>query len=252
MPDGKTAQTGMNPQQHADNGMGSMMCIMMFTLLILMDRNLRNALGELSGAVLSPAISFDNTMPVITIFIASIIMIVFNTVIRHKYTDWITMAENQKYMSAFNKVLREARLKNNMARYNKLISLQPEILKKQQAVSAAQMKPMSFTMIIAISIFTWLGVFVSDLDYKFFSVPWDNTVYFNASLVFPVWILMYSLFSLPVGQALQKALKYVEMKKELEKPSIKKEKPLENIHYRDYPVKEKKYEVVEGIISEEE
>lgn len=200
---------------------GSFVNILLFAavFLVLFNPGLRTATGNAVGFVLDPIIGFDHQYPVLTIMIAGTIMVLLTTVMRHFTTDWIETAKSQAMMKHFQKEFGQARKDNNTYRVKKLQDVQPDIMKKQQEMSAKQLKTMPMTMIVVIPLFAWLFTFVSHLDYWFFSSPWNATInmlttegiLFGSSL-FPHWILLYMTVSVPLGALVQKAMKYLSWK----------------------------------------
>ena len=187
---------------------GGTFLTMMFMLWILINPDLRDFMGESAGAVLEPRITFGHQYPVLTFLFAGIIMISFTTIIRHFIIDWEKMAEIQTKMGAYNKEMGEARQSGNEAKMKKLFAMQPQIMLLQTEMMSNQMKPMAFTMIIAIPIIMWLRIFVNDLNLQIISLPWEPNYSLNESLwILPHWILVYSGLSLPFGQVIMRILK---------------------------------------------
>jgi len=135
-------------------------------------------------------------------------MISLTTIIRHFIIDWEKMAEIQSKMGAYNKEMGEARQNGNEAKMKKLFAMQPEIMMLQSEMMSNQMKPMAFTMLIAIPIIMWLRAFVGDMDLKVVSLPWESNYSLDDDLwILPHWILVYSGLSLPFGQIIMRILK---------------------------------------------
>jgi uncharacterized membrane protein (DUF106 family) len=191
--------------------------LFMVILFVLFDANLRRLAGNAVGVVLNPLIGFNQQLPVLTILLAALIMIAASTLVRHFLVDWLKMARIQNLMRAYQKALREARVKRDTKRLEQLQKAQPKLMSYQAEMSGGQMKPMAFTMIIVIPMFAWLYEFVAALDYPFFTAPWNthidmfgsNGIIFGSSIL-PHWILFYSAISIPFGTLLQKALKYFD------------------------------------------
>lgn len=191
--------------------------LFMVILFVLFDANLRKFAGNAVGVVLNPLIGFNYQQPVLTILLASLIMIAASTLVRHFLVDWLKMARIQNLMRSYQKAMREARVKRDTKRLEQLQKAQPKLMSYQAEMSSGQMKPMAFTMIIVIPMFAWLYEFVAALDYPFFTAPWNthidmfatNGIVFGSS-VLPHWILFYSAISIPFGTLLQKALKYFD------------------------------------------
>lgn len=202
-------------------------------LLILFNPGIRSALGQYAGYAFTPLLGFGGSYPLLTILLASIILVVSTTAIRHFLVDWVNMARVQEAMRSFQKEFAQARKDNNTYKVKKLTEAQPQILAMQSEMSTEQMKPMAFTMLLVIPIFAWLaglfalaaagaeaGLFVSTGHY-IVKVPWDtawdltlNTAppdhrWFLLGFI-PRWIVLYSLFGIPLGQIAQRALKLWE------------------------------------------
>lgn len=197
-----------SPQPEADASQVFMLFALLILMLVLFTPEFRVWMGESMGGVLAPLIGFDHRYPILTIFFAGMVMIILSTTIRHYFIDWMDMARIQKMMFAFNKELREAQISRNQRRVEKLMELQPEVMRMNTQLSSSQMKPMMFTMMVAIPIFMWLHTFVRDLSYPYASIPWEP--YWNLEdrlLILPHWVLLYSFLTLPVNQLYMRWLK---------------------------------------------
>ena len=190
--------------------MGGMLLTMLFMFYIILNPELRDGMGALAGSILEPRISFDHQYPAVTFLLAGVTMISLTTIIRHILIDWEAMAETQNKMNAYNKEMGEARKSGNEARMRKLMAMQPQIMVLQSEMMSNQMRPMMFTMLIAIPIIMWLRIFVEGMDHPVLSLPWEGNYDLNDNLWFlPHWILVYSALSLPFGQILMRGLKLV-------------------------------------------
>ncbi|MDG6220467.1 MAG: EMC3/TMCO1 family protein [Candidatus Thermoplasmatota archaeon] len=210
-----------SPPPKQDSGSFMLIFVFMLTFFIMFNEGMRMMLAGAVHTVFFPIIGFELSWPVLTILLAGVVMTLISMLIRHKFMDWIGMARNQVVMKAFNKEMREARLGGDKARLDKLMKQQKVIMQAQMSQQNNQMKPMVFSMIIIISIFTWVYMFLAMLENQTFSLPWaPNVSLMRGGPVFqimPVWIGVYSLVSIPLGQVLQKALKEYTFKKRLEK-----------------------------------
>lgn len=201
-------------------GMSRMVTIFIFVLaiFILFDPTLRSALGAAVGYGLGPLLSFDHKAPVVTLVITGLLMAALTIVVRHFFTDYVEQARSQKIVSAFNKELRDARKENNSFKTKKLLAEQPKILQRSMAQTTTQFKLLPVSMIIVIPIFAWLSVFLGDvtaLHGSIYAVPWASNANFNDSYLFPEWVLVYTLVSIPFGQVLSRALRYFSFAKRL-------------------------------------
>jgi uncharacterized membrane protein (DUF106 family) len=122
------------------------------------------------------------------------------------------MAETQSKMNAYNKEMSKARKSGNEARMRKLMAMQPQVMVLQSEMMSNQMRPMMFTMVIAIPIIMWLRIFVEGMGHPVLSLPWEGNYNLNDDLWFlPHWILVYSALSLPFGQILMRVLKMASL-----------------------------------------
>ena len=209
-------QQRQSPQPQADASQVFMMFFLLIFMLIIFTPELREWMGTSMGGILEPLIGFDHMYPVLTIFLAGMVMIILSTTIRHFFIDWMEMARIQKMMFAFNKELREAQISRNQRRVDKLMELQPEVMKMNAQLSSNQMKPMMFTMLVAIPIFMWLNTFISDLSHQYVTIPWETSWYLkDRFIILPHWVLIYSFLSLPVGQIYMRWLKTHELQSEM-------------------------------------
>lgn len=192
--------------------MGGMLLTMLFMIYIIINPELRDGMGALAGSVLEPRISFNHQYPAVTFLLAGVTMISLTTIIRHILIDWEGMAKTQTKMTAYNKEMGEARRSGNEARMRKLMALQPQVMVLQGEMMSNQMRPMMFTMLIAIPIIMWLRIFVEEMDHQVLSLPWEGNYNLEDSLWFlPHWILVYSALSLPFGQILMRGLKLLSL-----------------------------------------
>jgi uncharacterized membrane protein (DUF106 family) len=187
----------------------------MLAIVVLLDNSLRNALGQIVGYGLMPVIGFNYSYPVITLFLAGMIMTALTVIVRHFFTNYVEQAESQKIVNAFNKELRTARMENNKFKIKKLMEQQSKIMQRSLKTSATQLKLMPVTMIIIVPIFAWIAVFMYNVPSAIVSVPWAYNINLNAYTVLPNWVLLYSLASIPFGQVLARALRWMDFKKRL-------------------------------------
>jgi uncharacterized membrane protein (DUF106 family) len=191
------------------------MFIMLAMMFILLSGGTRTLLGNAMGYLMNPAIGFGGVAPLWSIFLGSLIIVVLTQAIRHYMTDWIHLAKDQKYMTAFNKELSEARKSGNAQRSQKLMEMQPEIMSRQMEVQGATMKPTVFTMIFFIAFITWIYVFVATAAVQTISLPWEPAWPLQGKVWFPYSVLLYMLFSIVIGQMVVNILKYISFTRKL-------------------------------------
>ncbi len=197
------------------------MFMIMMTLFVMLNPDMRSALGGAMALIMSPTIGFDGAFPVLTLLFAGMITSSVSILGRHFFVDWVEMARSQKIMSAFNKERRDAMMKRNMAKLERLNAMSPEIMRDATRQSMNQLKPMAFTMIIIIVIFSWLSIFISNVavDTKF-SVPWDFNSDLHGTTILPHWLMVYALISIPFGQVITRLLKHFSFKRRLREKGV--------------------------------
>jgi uncharacterized membrane protein (DUF106 family) len=189
--------------------------VFILAIFVMFDQDLRNGLGTIVGYGLEPIWGFGGSIPVVTLFLTGAFMTFLSITVRHFFTNYVKQAESQKAIGAFNKEMKQARLDNNTYKLKKMMEQQPKIMQASMAQTTSQLKLMPVTMLIIIPIFAWIAVFVGDLDSTLITVPWSSSADLNASFLFPSWILLYSLISIPVGQLLSRGLRYYSFRKRL-------------------------------------
>jgi len=196
-----------------DKGQGSnliLLMVLIFMMLFIMP-TFGPILGYYFGLVLEPVIGFNGLYPILTLFFAGLIVVFFSSSLTNFFTDWKKMGKAQEMSKAFQKEIQKARKEGNTKRVNKLMKMQPEIMKKQTEASGGMMKPMVFLIIFIWPIFMWLRLFLADLPHYYFTVPWANQVsFFSWPFGFgQAWLWLYLVFSLVIGQILRNGLKYL-------------------------------------------
>ena len=192
---------------------GSNLLLMMIMLMIMffIMPTFGPILGQYFGLILEPLIGFGGSYPVLTLFFAGIIVVSLSSTLTNFFTDWKKMGESQEASKAFQKEITKARKEGNTNRVNKLMKMQPEIMRRQTEASGGMMKPMVFLIIFIWPIFMWLRAFLSDLPHYYMTVPWaSNVSLFSYPFNFgQVWLWLYLIFSMVIGQILRQGLKLI-------------------------------------------
>jgi len=203
------------------------------TLVIMMVvMQFRNEIGQGLNFVFGPLIGFGGQWPVLSLVVAGLIMITLSTVIRSFFTDSVSQAKNQKIQSEFNKEMRQARAENNLYKLKKLQEEQPKMMAKSMETSTQMMKVMPITMVVVIPIYAWVWYFLANevppatetLDLLKIAVPWGTLHLQDTLWVLPMWIVIYTMISLPIGQLENRIVRYFLLKKRL--------KELDGIEYK--------------------
>lgn len=160
-------------------------------------------------------IDFGGQYPVTTLIIAGLIMTTLSSVIRSLMTDPLKMAKTQHVQKEFNLEMRKARMENNLFKLKKLTDQQPQMMAASMGSSQDQMKIMPVTMLIVIPIYTWVWFFTGSGIDTIINVPWATVDLTANILIMPVWILIYTLISIPIGQLVNKIIRYVLLKRRI-------------------------------------
>ena len=204
-------------------------------MLILIEPAARDATGSAVGFVLEPIIGFNRQVPALTILLASVVMVAVTTGVRHYFTDYLQQARNQEVMKTFQKEMKQARKDNNLHKMKKLTDANKDLMALQAEQSSAQLKPMAITMVVVIPIFAWLLLYLDPgaagmaagaanrACESVARVPWDANWCLDTTIqapiplldLFPRWVALYSLFSIPLGQVVGRVLKRRDLEAEL-------------------------------------
>ncbi len=191
----------------------SFLFLLLFILILFVSFTYGEALGIYFGYVLEPLIGFGGNYPILTLFCAGVIVTLLSSSLTNFFTDWKTMSEAQETGRAFQKEVSKARREGNTNRVNKLIKMQPQIMKKQTEAQSGAMKPMIFLMIFIVPIFMWLRGFLGQLDYFHFTVPWAEQVSFftREAILMQNWLLLYIVFTMVFGQLIRQSFKVISL-----------------------------------------
>jgi len=189
-----------------------LMLLLFVMLFIFTDVNIRNLVALSLNAVFTPVIGFGGSNPLLTIVLAGIIVVFLSSFFTHLFTDWKAMGQAQEASKAFNKEISKARREGNTNRLQKLMKMQPQIMRMTTQSSGGMMKSMFFLFIFIAPIFIWLTFFLGSVThYVFFTVPWGNGVslFGKASFIMTNWFFLYLIFSFLAGQLIRQGFKWI-------------------------------------------
>ena len=194
----------------AQGGSSLLVLLFLFLIILFIMPTFGPILGEYFGYVLEPLIGFNGQFPVLTLLFAGLIVVTLSSLLTNFFTNWKKMGEAQEIQRAFQKEMTNARKTGNTNRVNKLMKMQPEIMKKQTEASSGMLKPMVFLIIFIFPIFMWLREFLAVLPYYNFTVPWANNVsLFSRPILMQAWLWLYLIFSMVLGQLLRQGFKLI-------------------------------------------
>ncbi len=218
-------------QQRPKQSMNPMILMMLSFIPMIVMWRFADPIGEYVNYILYPLLGFNGDYLVLTVFCAGAILAIFNTLMRHLVSDWKEQAKSQQISKAFSKEMRAAQMNRDVKRMEKLRKQQQEIMAMSMAQSSKQMKIMPFTMVFAICIIIWLYYFLGDqagieegsiairgaastiplYAHTPWNMEWDLL---GRSFMFPNFMWMYMLISIPLGHAFTKILQLFTIKKE--------------------------------------
>jgi uncharacterized membrane protein (DUF106 family) len=191
-----------------------LMLLMLMIFFIFGNPAIAQWLAVSMNALFYPVIGFSGDYPVLTLMIAGVIVVFLSSFFHNLFTDWVKMGRIQETSRAFQKELVAARKSGNTKKVNKLMKMQPEIMRKQTEASGGMMKPMIFLFIFIVPIFMWLRYFLGNLSYFYFTAPWADTVSFFSrpfpgEILMQAWLWLYLIFSIVLGQVMRQGLKWI-------------------------------------------
>ena len=175
---------------------------------ILMNDGLRLSMAGLAGSVLEPSLPFHDLYFVPTVLIVGSSIMIVNTVFRSLFMDPMQQAHLNHRNKQLRKLMNEARLSRDHVRVEKIQKMQMHLMPESTKLQMNMMKPMMFTMIFVIGIFSWMYVMVEEFRVDHVSLPWNAQWGFNGRiLLFPAWILAYITLSAPLGRIVDRHIK---------------------------------------------
>ena len=190
---------------------GSMMFMLLFMIVMtfmLMSEGIRTSMGNYADPFLSGWLPEEKWF-VLTVFILGSISMFINTVLRNFFMDPISQAHIGHRQSQVRKMMNEARMGRDPILMEKAQTLQQHMMPEQMSVQMGAMKPMMFTLIFIIAIFSWIGTAVGDYRVNYVSLPWSPEWNLETGkfLFFPAWIAVYICMSAPFGRVVDRHLK---------------------------------------------
>jgi uncharacterized membrane protein (DUF106 family) len=187
------------------------MVVMFAMLFIFADPGIRSWLAISLNVVFYPLIGFNGQYPLLTIVLSGVIVVFLSSFFTHLFTNWKAMGKAQDISRAFQKEMGKARREGNMNRVQKLMKMQPQIMKMTMDSSSGMMKPMVFLIIFIAPLFIWLTYFLGTLQYYAITSPWasDVSLFTRSPIWITNWFILYLMFSFLIGQIFRQGLKWI-------------------------------------------
>ena len=193
-------------------GLGSMMTPLLLLVLmsvLIINPTIRTYLASSADSVLTPMIPFSDRWFVITVALLGSSIMVVNTVFRSFFMDPMKQAHLAHRNKQIRKLLNEARMDRDKVRMDKIQKLQQRLMPEQMKLQNSMMKPMMFTFVFIIAIFSWMALNVESFRVGYVSLPWraEWNLIDDKVIIFPAWIATYITTSAPLGRVVDRHIK---------------------------------------------
>ena len=203
---------GNNPPPPSPPGGSMMMMLMVMVLmtLLIMNPGIRTTMGGIADPLLSPILP-EESFFIITVLILGTMSMLMNTVLRSFFLDPIEQAHIGHRQGQVRRMMNDARISRDPILQEKATVLQQQMMPEQLKVQMGAMKPMMFTMVIIIAVFSWLTTTVESFRVDYVSLPWASewNLLTDKFLFFPAWICAYICMSAPFGRVVDRHIKLI-------------------------------------------
>ena len=173
-----------------------------------MNPGIRSTMGGIADPILSPVLP-EESFFIMTVLILGTFSMLMNTVLRSFFLDPIEQAHIGHRQGQIRRMMNDARISRDPILQEKATILQQQMMPEQLKVQMGAMKPMMFTMIIIIAVFSWLTTTVETFRVDYVSLPWASewNLLTDKFLFFPAWICAYICMSAPFGRVVDRHIK---------------------------------------------
>jgi len=200
----------MNSQGQQTGQLLLIMMLLFVFMFVFASPGIRDFIASGLNKGLAPIIGFGGRNPLMTILLSGVIVVFLSSLLTHLFTDWRAMGKAQDVQRAFSKEMSKARREGNTNRMQKLMKMQPEIMKLSTSASSGTMKSMLFLFLFIAPIFIWLTYYLSLVTYTYFTTPWATHVsLFGHQLLISNWFFLYLVFSFLAGSLFRQGLRWV-------------------------------------------
>ena len=204
------ASGGGDPQAEAMSSLMMPMLVMMLVMMAMMlNDGIRIFLADGAGYFIEPVLPFHKLYFVPTVFIVGSGIMVVNTIIRSIFMDPLKQAHVSHRQGQIRKQVQQAQMARDTARTEKMQKMQMEMAPEQMAIQAATMRPMMFTIVFIIGIFSWMSSEVETFRVSYVSLPWSPMWSLDERVlwILPAWIATYITMSAPLGRIIDRHIK---------------------------------------------
>ena len=167
-------------------------------------------MGGIAAPLLSPILP-EESFFIITVLILGTMSMLMNTVLRSFFLDPVEQAHIGHRQGQVRRMMNDARISRDPILQEKATVLQQQMMPEQLKVQMGAMKPMMFTMVIIIAVFSWLTTTVESFRVDYVSLPWASewNLLTDKFLFFPAWICAYICMSAPFGRVVDRHIKLI-------------------------------------------
>ena len=196
------------PPQPPGGSMMMMLMVMILMTLLIMNPGIRTTMGGIADPILSPVLP-EESFFIMTVLILGTFSMLMNTILRSFFLDPIEQAHIGHRQGQIRRMMNDARISRDPILQEKATILQQQMMPEQLKVQMGAMKPMMFTMIIIIAVFSWLTTTVETFRVDYVSLPWASewNLLSDKFLFFPAWICAYICMSAPLGRVVDRHIK---------------------------------------------
>ncbi|HIG20549.1 MAG: hypothetical protein CXT67_01735 [Methanobacteriota archaeon] len=199
-------------------GLGSMMTPLLLLVVmsvLIINPSIRTYLANGADTILTPMIPFSDRWFVITVALLGSSIMIVNTVFRSFFMDPMKQAHLAHRNKQIRKLLNEARIDRDKVRMDKIQKLQQRLMPEQMKLQNSMMKPMMFTFVFIIAIFSWMALNVEAFRVDYVSLPWraEWNLMDDKVIIFPAWIATYITTSAPLGRVVDRHIKLLRYRK---------------------------------------
>jgi uncharacterized membrane protein (DUF106 family) len=202
------------PEMPGLKSMATPLLMLVMMSLLLINPKIRTTLATGADKVLTPLIPFSDIWFVLTVGLVGSSIMVVNTIIRSFFMDPIQQAHLGHRNKQMGKLRKEAMQDRDKVRMDKIAKIQQRLMPEQMKLQNAMMRPMMFTFIFIIAIFSWMNLSVEQYRVDYVSLPWapEWNLLTDKVIIFPAWIATYICLSAPLGRIVDRHIKLIRYK----------------------------------------
>lgn len=182
-----------------------------FWMIISPDARTQVAIGI--GSLLYPVFGFNGHFPLLTMFLIGVLQMTMSAIAYNFTTDWVESAKVQQHAKAIRPLQMAAMRSGKKQHQEALKPHMNDLNTRQTKMMIGQLKGMAVTWFLLIAIYTWVGIFLNNINPSTHQVPismFGIPVNILGSIggFLPLWFLVFSLYTLPMNLLIRRFLKH--------------------------------------------